>query len=138
MIRLSIAIGSLLILSGCATEVVATQNASPVPTDRILLPNLVRPETGSASFILKRDSGLNNVACNFRLSLDGRPFADIASSEKVQIYTAPGEHILGAETNGICLAGNAETSTTVADKQTKVYRVSVGAGGELKLQPTAF
>ncbi len=137
MMRLAI-VSVTFILSGCASEAVPTQAATPVPQDRILAPKLLASSSGSASLILKRDSGLNNIACNFRLSLDGRPFADISTSEKVQIYTEPGEHIIGAEANGICLAGNAETSTTVGHNQTKIYRVSVGSAGELKLQPTAY
>lgn len=136
--RLAILSAALLILSGCATEVVPTQEASSVPRERILAPDLVRPSTESGSVILKRDTGLNNAACNFRLFLDGQAFADIGTSEKVQIYARPGEHILGAETNGICFAGNAETTTSLIAGQTRIYRVSVGSGGELKLQPTAF
>lgn len=138
MMRIPLVAGLLLVLSGCATEVVSTRDASSVPGDRILAPAMLRPMSGAASLILKRDSGMNNAACNFRLFVNGKPFADIGTSEKVQIFVPPGEHILGAESNGICLAGNAETTTVVTAGQVRTYRVSVGSGGELKVQPTAF
>jgi hypothetical protein len=128
----------LAALIGCATEPVATSAAQPVPNDRILLSKLTSPTPGSGSLIFKRDTGLNNSACNFRLFLDGQPFADIDTGEKVQIHPQAGEHIIGARSNGICFAGNAESVTTLEPGQTRTYRVSVGSGGELKIQPTAF
>lgn len=128
----------LLLASGCATEPMATSAATPIPLNRMLAVDLTRPTPGSASLILKRDGGMNNGACNFRLFVDGRSFADIGTGEKIQIHVAPGEHILGARANGICQAGNAEAATSLVVGQTRTYRVSVGAGGELKLQPTAF
>jgi hypothetical protein len=131
--------GALLaVLAGCATEPMATSEARPVPQDRILAAKLINPTPGSASLILKRDTGLNNAACNFRLFIDGQAFADIDTGEKIQIHPQPGEHILGARSNGICFAGNAESVTTLVAGQTRTYRVSVGSGGELKIQPTAF
>lgn len=128
----------LAALVGCATEPVATNAARPVPEERILAANLTKPQPGFASLILKRDTGLNNTACNFRLFIDGQAFADIDTGEKVQIHTQPGEHIIGARSNGICFAGNAESSTTLKEGQTRVYRISVGSAGELSIQPTAF
>lgn len=132
------ALAGLLILSGCATEVVSTQNAIPVPPNRILAANMLQPSQGSASLIVKRDSGILGMPCNFRLFVNGRPFADIAASEKVQIYVAPGEHILSVAPGGTCLNGDAEAAATVAAGQTRIYRVGIGSGGEMKLQPTAF
>jgi hypothetical protein len=116
----------------------ATNAAAPVPADRLLAADLAKPVPGSGTLIVKRDSGLSNGACNFRLFIDGRPFADIGTSERVQIHAPAGEHIIGARANGICFAGNAEAMTTLAAGQTKTFRVGVGSGGEIRLQPTAF
>lgn len=129
---------ALAAVAGCATEPMETSAASPVPSSRILAANLTAPVPGSGSLIFKRDTGLNNGACSFRLFIDGQPFADIDTGEKVQIHPQPGEHILGARSNGICFAGNAEASTTLLAGQIRTFRVSVGSGGELKIQPTAF
>jgi hypothetical protein len=127
----------LPLLSACATQVVPTQEASPVPIARILWHNLFLPANGSASLIVKRDVGFDGMNCNFRLFLDGRPFADIATGEKTQIYVSPGEHILRV-IPGLCLNGTAKTSVTIAAGQTRTYRVGIGSGGETRLQPTAF
>lgn len=115
-----------------------TSQATPIPARRISGVDLTKPVSGAGSLILKRDSGINNSACTFGLFVDGRRFADIDTGEKIRIYLTPGEHIIGSKSNGICAAGNAETSITLAAGQTRTYRVSVGSGGELKLQPTAF
>jgi hypothetical protein len=138
MIRIAFASMLLVGISGCATEPMATNAATLIPSSRVLSPELTRSTPGMASLVLKRDIGLNNAACNFRLFIDGRAFADIGTGEKIQIHTLPGEHIIGAMSNGICFAGNAEAAITLAAGQTRIYRVSVGSGGELKLQPTAF
>lgn len=138
MRRIALVSALLIGISGCATEPVPTNAASPVPANRVLNAGMTKPKDGSAMLILKRDTGLNNGACTFRLSIDGQPFADIDVGEKVEIHTPPGEHILGARSNGICFAGNAETATSVKTGQSRTFRVSVGSGGELKIQPTAF
>jgi hypothetical protein len=138
MQRTALIFALLIGISGCATEPVPTNAASPIPPARVLAAGMTKPKDGSASLILKRDTGLNNGACTFRLSIDGQPFADIDAGEKIEIHTLPGEHILGARSNGICFAGNAETVTAVKTGQTRTFRVSVGSGGELKIQPTAF
>lgn len=138
MHKISLIAVLLLGLAGCATEPMATSAAAPVPSSRLLAADLFKPKPGSGTLILKRDSGLSNAACNFRLFVDGQSFADIGTGEKVQIHLAPGEHILGAQANGICFAGNAEATAILAAGQTKTFRVGVGSGGEIRLQPTAF
>jgi hypothetical protein len=128
----------LALLSGCATDPVATSAATPIPQGRIIKAGLTKAEPGTGSLIVKRDVGLNTAGCTFRLYIDGIPFADIDTGEKVQIYLKPGEHIIGSTPRTICMAGNAESAFVLVEGQTKVYRVSVGSAGELRLQPTAF
>jgi hypothetical protein len=138
MKRLILVSALLLAVSGCATEPVPTNTATPVPANRILKAALTKPASGTGSLIVKRDVGLNTSGCTFRLYINGTPFADIDTGEKVQIYLKPGEYIIGSTPRTICMAGNAESSFVIGEGQTKIYRVSIGSAGELKLQPTAF
>jgi hypothetical protein len=128
----------LLAISGCATEPMTTSVGALVPANRIFVAELAKPATGKASVVVKRDTGFMGGGCEFRLFVDGKPFADIGYGEKVQIHLQPGEHILGARSNGICMAGDAESATVLVAGQTRMYRIGIGSGGELRLQPTAF
>lgn len=129
---------ALLLLAGCATEPISTRDAHPVPRERVLAADMTKPQEGMGSLIVKRDAGLFGSACTHRLFINGTPFADIDTEEKVQIYLAPGEHILGSKPNGICGGGNVETAVNLKAGQTRTYRAGVGSSGDIALQPTAF
>ena len=124
------------LLAGCATQAVPVSEATV--TKSVLNSELTKKVSGYGALVFKRDSGWNNGACSFRLYVNGGPFADLGMSEMVTIYLPPGEHIVGARANGICFAGDAEMTVAVKPDQMRSYRVSVDAGGALKLQPTAF
>lgn len=127
-----------LLMTGCATEPLNTHSARPVPQERILASSFTKPQQGSGTLIVKRDPGFHGAACTHRLYIDGVPFADIDTSEKVQIFLAPGDHILGVKKNGICGGGNAEVSFVLNAGQTRTYRTGVGTSSDITLQPTAF
>jgi hypothetical protein len=132
--RIAIAL-ALAWLASCATEPTemaqATQGA-------VLAPALTKKGPTTASLTFKRDTGISNAACSFRLFIDGAAFADLRTGEFATIHVPPGEHIIGARSNGICFAGNAEMQVNAKTGDVRVYRVSVTSGGSLALQPTAF
>ncbi len=138
MKRTILTITAIVCASGCATDPVPTNAATPIPQNRIIKAGLTKAEPGTGSIIVKRDSGLNSVVCTFRLYLNGAPFADIDTGEKVQIYVKPGDYIVGSAGSGLCYTGHAEASFSLAAGQTRVYRVGSAPSGEIKLQPTAF
>lgn len=124
--------------AGCATKPVSYTEAEPVPSSRVLAPELLRARPDAARITVKRDSGFMGSACAFRVFVDGRPVVELRSSERVDIYVDPGQHILGTYATGICGGGTAEVEATVGAGQWKSYRIASGQEGTLQFSPTAF
>jgi hypothetical protein len=126
----------------CATSPVSVHQASLVPSSRMLAPQLVSQVQAQAqptgSLIVKRDSGLMGSACTIRVFVDAVPVADLAPSEKVELYIPSGEHIVGVTSNGICGGGVAEAAVVIFPERQKILRIASGQSGDIYLQPTAF
>lgn len=84
----------LLVLSGCATSVIANKDAKPVPADRIFL-NGALPVEGNARTLFVRDVGLVGSGVYQNIFIDGRKAASLNPGEKVEFILPPGEHIFG-------------------------------------------
>jgi hypothetical protein len=132
----------VLSLIGCATSPVSVHQASLVPSSRMLAPQLVSQVQAQAqptgSLIIKRDSGLMGSACTIRVFVDAVPVADLAPSEKVEVFVPTGEHIVGVTSNGICGGGVAEAAVVIFPERQKILRIASGQSGDIYLQPTAF
>lgn len=123
----------------CATSPVSIHQASLVPSGRMLAPQLVSQVQAepTGSLIVKRDSGLMGSACTIRVFVDAVPVADLAPSEKVEVFLVLGEHIVGVTSNGIC-GGVAEAAVVIFPERQKILRIASGQSGDIYLQPTAF
>jgi hypothetical protein len=127
-----------LSLAACATTPTTIQQASNVPSSRILAAQWVSQAPYTGSLVIKRDSGFMGSACTIRVFLDGVPVADLAPAEKVEIFVPMGEHIVGVTSNGICGGGVAETAVVIALERQKILRIASGQSGDIYLQPSAF
>jgi type IV pilus biogenesis protein CpaD/CtpE len=127
-----------LLLAACATTPTTIQQASNVPSSRILAAQWVSQAPYTGSLVVKRDSGFMGSACTIRVFLDGVPVADLAPAEKVEIFVPMGEHIVGVTSNGICGGGFAETAVVIALERQKILRIASGQSGDIYLQPSAF
>src|SRR6266699_2064257 len=87
-----VTVALMLSLSACATTPVTIDQASVVPTSRVLATQLLTQTSNSGSLIVKRDSGFMGSACTIRVFLDAVPVADLAPSEKVELFVGLGEH----------------------------------------------
>lgn len=126
------------LLSACATQPVSNSQARAVPPSSILSAQLLSPGPGTGKLIVKRDSGLMGAACSIRIYVDGEPVVDLGTAEKFEFYLPTGDHVLGARPNGICGGGASEAGVVIAENRTKVYRVSSGQSGDIRIQPSAF
>ena len=77
---------ALLALTGCATTPITLDQASTVPSSRILAPQWLSPAQYTGSLVIKRDSGFMGSACTIRVFLGAVPVADLAPSEKVELF----------------------------------------------------
>jgi hypothetical protein len=131
---------ALSLLTACATSPVSIRQAALVPSSRMLAPQLVSQAQAqpTGSLIIKRDSGLMGSACTIRVFVDAVPVADLAPSEKVEVFIPTGEHIVGVTSNGICGGGVAEAAVVIFPERQKILRIASGQSGDIYLQPTAF
>jgi len=67
------------------------------------------------------------------------PVADIAPSEKVELFVALGEHVVGATANGVlCGGGASEAAVVIRPESQRILRIASGQSGDIYLQPSAF
>ena len=132
---------TLLALSftACATTPITIQQASAVPSSRILTPQWLSPTAYTGSLVIKRDTGFMGSACTVRVFVDAVPVADLATAEKVEVFVPLGEHVVGAtSTNLFCGGGAVEVAVVIAPERQKILRIASGQSGDLYLQPSAF
>ena len=128
-----------LSLAACATQPVSIDQASAVPSSRILAPQLLSQARYTGSLIIKRDTGFMGSACTIRVFVDTVPVADLAPSEKIEIFVPFGERIVGATpTEVFCGGGTSEAAVVIRPESQKILRIASGQSGDIHLQPGAF
>jgi len=129
----------MLSLTACATQPVSIYQASAVPSSRILAPQLLSQAQYTGSLIIKRDTGFMGSACTIRVFVNSVPVADLAPSEKVEIFVPLGEHIVSAAPIGtVCGGGTSEAAVVIRPESQKILRIASGQSGDIHVQPSAF
>jgi hypothetical protein len=134
-----LAIFLALSLTACATQPVSINQASPVPSSRILARQLLSQAQYTGSLIIKRDTGFMGSACTIRVFVDAMPVADLAPSEKVELFVPFGEYVVSATpTDSFCGGGSSEAAVVIRPESQKILRIASGQSGDIHLQPSAF
>jgi len=129
----------MLSLTACATQPISIYQASAVPSSRILAPQLLSQAQYTGSLIIKRDTGFMGSACTIRVFVNAVPVADLAPSEKVEVFVPLGEHIVSAAPIGtLCGGGTSEAAVVIRPESQKILRVASGQSGDIHVQPSAF
>ncbi|MBN3761146.1 hypothetical protein [Burkholderia sp. Ac-20365] len=123
-----------LSLAGCATHLVPMSETKGVPKSRITAIESTQPSQGAQKITVVRNAGaLFAAGVTVELSVDGRPTASIATSESLELYLDPGEHLLRAKVGGL---GQVFAATTVTvPSRFPIYRIDM-TDGDIKLQPS--
>ncbi len=125
--------------AACATRPLAIDQASAVPSSRVLAPQWLSQAPYTGSLVIKRDSGFMGSACTVRVFVDAVPVADLGPAEKVEVFIALGEHIVGVAPNGtFCGGGVSEAEVVISAERQKILRIASGQSGDIYLQPSAF
>lgn len=125
--------------TACATSPIAIKDASAVPASRILAPQLLVPTQYTGSLVIKRDGGFMGSACVIRVFIEALPVADLAPSEKIEIYVPLGEHVVAVTSaSSFCGGGVSEAAVVIAPERQRILRIASGQSGDLHLQPSAF
>jgi hypothetical protein len=129
----------ILSLTACATQPVYVSQAAPVPSARILAPQWLSRGPYTGPLTIKRDSGFMGSACTIRVFVDAVAVADLAPSEKVELFIPVGEHIvLATSSHSICGGGTSEAAVVIYAEREKILRIASGQSGDIHLQPSGF
>src|ERR1700752_3046580 len=126
----------LLSLAACATTPLTINQAAAVSETRILAPQLLAQASNTGSLVVKRDSGFMGSACTIRVFVDAVPVADLAQSEKVELFIGLGEHNVVVTSNGICGGGTSEAVVVIMPERQRILRIASGQSGDIFLQPS--
>jgi hypothetical protein len=127
-----------LSLTACATTPVTIQQAAIVPNARMLASQWLTQTPNTGILVVKRDSGFMGSACTIRVFVDAVPVADLAPSEKVELFVGLGEHNVVVTSNGICGGGTSEAAVIIMPERQRILRIASGQSGDIFLQPSAF
>ena len=100
---------------------------------------VVISSTYTGSLIIKRDTGFMGSACTIRVFVDTVPVADLAPSEKIELFLPLGEHVVGATPiDTFCGGGTSEAAVVIRPESQRILRIASGQSGDIHLQPSAF
>jgi hypothetical protein len=128
----------LLSLMACATQPISIYQASVVPSSRILAPQLLSQAQYTGSLIIKRDAGFMGSACTIRVFVDAVAVADVAPSEKVELFVPLGETLSAHSDHTFCGGGTSEAAVIIRPESQRILRIASGQSGDIHLQPSAF
>ena len=67
------------------------------------------------------------------------PVADLAPSEKIELFIPLGEYVVGATPTDIfCGGGTSEAAVVIRPEIQKILRIASGQSGDIYLQSSAF
>lgn len=133
------ATAAALLLPACSNQPVSNGEAKEVTSKQIIDRTLTQPTKGAVMTVVKRDSGTKGAFCTATIAVDGKDVAEVGMSEKVSLYLAPGEHIIGARlSKAVPFCGGENVETTVNVKSEAAYRFGTNAGGDFYLNKTAW
>lgn len=139
--KVIIGVLAVFLLVGCATSVVPSGSASPVPQSRVFA--YQKASDGNGLLSVTRDSGHTGSFCEIGLFVDGKVVALLKPSENVVLHIPAGQVVLGAayQGAGICGMGAAdrqEREATLSEGRLRKYRISTSGDGVLDLLPTTI
>lgn len=89
MKQILILLAAAAALSACATQPTSPTETKRVPTQRVFNQALATPGAGKTEVRFIRDVGFLGGGVKARLSLDGKPFAELGAGEGLSVYLMP-------------------------------------------------
>src|SRR5262245_42136 len=127
------------LLAACGTTPVPSTSAIPIPAGRVYAPDFTKAQQGLALMVVTRDKGVNGIACDAELYVDGTLIANLRPSEQIRLYLEEGKHLVGVDAaGGVCFGGADQTSVDVTRARPVLLRISAGLGKGISIEPSAF
>lgn len=144
MKKVTVYLIACLVLAGCATRQIGSEQAQPVPAERIFAFNGTA-DGASGQMIVTRDIGAIGGACPLALYIDGTLAAHLQRGESVTLSVPAGNRIVSANFagKGVCSWGNESANrheisqVVTAGGRTKI-RLALAHDGVIQVSPTAF
>ncbi len=118
-------------LLGCGAHSISTKNATNVPESRTFAQYWRTPHPGTGALVVKRNTGFVGWATKIRVLVDGVPAADLATSEKVELFVPLGRHVVSAR----LLTSTIETEVVISPRSTVVLETGYDLAGNFQLRP---
>lgn len=116
-------------LAGCAVPVMPDGGGSPARL--ILDPSVTRRNPAAGILTVRRGAETAGEECRHRIFLDGTPVADLRPNEVVNIYAAPGRHMLRAEETGSSCHGGNEVAAVSEQGRGRLFFTGPSSSGSL-------
>ena len=110
MSRLLAVAAATALLVGCSTHPVASNEAKPVPPDRVFAFQSPSP-TPTGMLVVVRDEGLQGRGCPAAFYIDGQLVAHVRAGETMTLSVPAGNRILGVGPAGKGLCTLADPAT---------------------------
>lgn len=125
--KLFVLIIIFMVITGCATTPIPTNEAIEISGDDILDTRYISKKEGYGQVIIKRDSGAVGSACRAIIHVNAVETAKLWSSEKVLLYLPVGNHMFGLSFGGFCLGDGSitELRAHITEENPTVLRVGI-------------
>lgn len=106
MKKIVVSLMACVVLAGCATRQISSEQAQPVPAERVFAFNGIG-DSASGQVIVTRDVGAVGGACPLALYIDGTLAAHLQRGESVSLSVPSGNRIVSAifAGKGLCSWG---------------------------------
>ncbi|WP_312209700.1 hypothetical protein [Pseudescherichia sp.] len=122
-------------LVGCTSQSGSNQLAKIAPQKQILAPQLLVKKRDSGAVVIKRDGSFTGNTCLSRVYLNGKPVADLDTSQEVIVYPSPGDYVISTLPKDFCGGGISTQSADVDAGSTLTFRIGYANNGDYGLYP---
>lgn len=122
-------------LVGCTSQSGSNQQAKIAPQKQILTPQLLVKKRDSGAVIIKRDGSFTGNTCLSRVYLNGKPVADLDTSQEVIVYPSPGDYVISTLPKDFCGGSMSAQTAEVDTGSTLTFRIGYATDGDFGIYP---
>ena len=123
-------------LVGCTPKSGSEQQAKLAPEKQILAPQLLVKKRDSGAVVIKRDGSFTGNSCLSRVYINGKPVADLDTSQEVIVYPSPGEYVISTLPKDFCAGSMSAQSAEVDAGSTLTFRIGYATDGDFGIYPS--
>lgn len=122
-------------LVGCTSQSGSNQQVKLAPQKQILDPQLLVKKRDAGAVVIKRDGSFTGNTCLSRVYINGKPVADLDTSQEVIVYPSPGNYVISTLPKDFCSGGMSAQSANVDAGSTLTFRIGYATDGDFGIYP---